>query len=238
VRWKEFHAWQMMSLALVLLAGCHGSGSSGNGVGGSEGRGPISLGRASSYGVLAGTYVANTGVTEIFGALGVSPGKIVTGFPTVHDTIDLDSLKSAFAQEDLAAAFDDAAGRSEGAVGVSGDLGARTLTPGLYSSSSALSISGTLTLDARGDPNALFIIQVPSTLTTGAGSRVALIGSADAFNVTWVVLGSAVLGASSGFEGSILAGQSITLGAGATIEGRALARSGAVILDSNTITAR
>jgi len=238
VRKRVFHASLTTPLALVLLVGCHGGVSSRSRLGGSEGRGPVSLGRAASYGVLAGTAVASTGNTVVVGDLGVSPGKIVTGYPTVRGTIDMDSLKSAVAQEDLAAAFDDAAGRSAGVVGISGDLGGQTLTPGLYSSSSALSISGTLTLDARGDPNALFIIQVPSRLGTGTGSQVVLSGGADAFNVTWVVLGSTDLGADSAFQGSILAGQSITLGTGAVIEGRALALSGAVTLDNNTITAR
>ncbi len=208
---------------------------------GSEGRGPVFLGRAASFGVLAGTTVDNTSGTEttvVVGDLGVSPGKIVTGYPTVRGTIDLGSLKSAVAQEDLAAAFDDAAGRTDDAVGISGDLGGQTLTPGLYFSSSALSLTGTVTLDALGDANALFVIQVATTLTTAAGSQVVLTGSADPFNVTWVVLGSADLGAGSSFQGSILAGQSITLGTGAVIEGRALARSGAVTLDNNSITAR
>lgn len=226
-------------LSLILLAGCHGSG--GNHVGGSEGQGPIFLGRASSFGVLAGSAVTDTGginTTTVVGDLGVSPGRVITGFPLVMGTIDNDTLKAAVAQEDLAAAFDDAAGRSAGAVGISGDLGGQTLTPGLYSSSTALSISGTLTLDAKGDPNALFLIQVPSTLSVGAGSQMALSGSADAFNVTWVVLGSADLGAASTFQGSILAGGSITLGSGARMEGRALARNGAVTLDNNTITGR
>ena len=241
VRWKQFHASLMASLALLLLAGCHRDDSPGLHVLGSEGRGPISLGRASSFGVLAGTTVTDTGginTTVVVGDLGVSPGTIVTGYPLVRGTIDMGSLKSALAQEDLAAAFADADGRSKGAVGISGDLDGLTLTPGLYSSSSALSISGTLRLDAQGDPDALFIIQVASTLATGAGSQVVLIGSADAFNVVWVVLGSADLGAASVFQGSILAGGSIALGTGATVEGRVLTLNGAVSLDNNIITAR
>lgn len=208
---------------------------------GSDGRGPISLGRASSFGVLAGTSVTDTGginTTVVVGDLGVSPGRIVIGYPLVRGTIDMGSLKAAVAQEDLAAAFADADGRSTGAIGISGDLGGRTLAPGLYSSPAGLSISGTLVLDALGDPDALFIIQVASTLATGAGSQVVLSGGADAFNVTWVVPGSADLGAASTFQGSILAGGSIALGTGATIEGRVLTLSGAVTLDNNTITAR
>jgi hypothetical protein len=207
----------------------------------SDGSGPVSLGRASSFGVLAATRVTDTGginTTVVVGDLGVSPGRIVIGYPLVRGTIDMGSLKAAVAQEDLAGAFADADGRSAGAIGISGDLGGQTLTPGLYSSPSALSISGTLVLDAQGDPNALFIIQIASTLTTGAGSQVVLSGSADPFNVTWVILGSADLGAASAFQGSILAGGSITLGTGATIEGRALTLNGAVALDNNTITAR
>jgi len=230
-----------LSLALLVLAGCQGGDPLGMHVSGSNGQGPVLLGRASSFGVLAGTTVTNISgadTTVVVGDLGVSPGTIVTGYPTVRGTIDLGSLKSALAEEDLGFAFDDAASRTIGAVTTPGDLGGRTLTPGLYSCSSAVSLTGTLTLDALGDANGLFIIQAPSTLTTAAGSQVVLSGSADPFNVTWVVPGSADLGAGSTLQGSILAGQSITLGTGAVIEGRALARSGSVTLDNNTITAR
>jgi ABC-type Fe2+-enterobactin transport system substrate-binding protein len=119
---------------------------------------------------------------------------------------------------------------------VAGNLGGQTLTPGLYKSTSSLSISsGDLTLDAQGDGAAVFIFQMASTLTTTAGRQVTLANGARSANVYWQVGTSATLGTTSAFQGTILADQAITLNNGATLNGRALARIAAVALDSNTI---
>jgi uncharacterized repeat protein (TIGR01451 family) len=135
----------------------------------------------------------------------------------------------------LTAAYNDAAGRTP-ATSVSGDLGGRTLTPGAYNSASSLGLTGTLTLDAQGDPNGVFIFQMGSTLITASASQVVLTGGAQAANVFWQVGSSATLGTNSTLSGNILALTSITATTGATIHGRALAINGAVTLDSNTIT--
>ncbi len=138
---------------------------------------------------------------------------------------------------DLTTAYDDAAGRTDSPVIVSGNIGGLTLPPGLYKSASSLALSsGDLTLDAQGDANAVFIFQTASTLTTTAGRRVILSGGAKASNVFWQVGSSATLGTNSDFKGSILAFASVTLNSGATLEGRALTRIGAVSLSGNTIT--
>lgn len=119
---------------------------------------------------------------------------------------------------------------------LAGNLGGLTLPPGLYKSTSSLSISsGDLTLDAQGDPNAVFILQMASTLTTTSGRAVILSGGAKASNVFWQVGSSATLGTTSAFVGTIMADQSITLDTGATLSGRALARIGAVTLAANTV---
>jgi hypothetical protein len=110
-----------------------------------------------------------------------------------------------------------------------------TLAPGLYKSTSSLAISGALTLNALGDQNAVFVIQMASTLTTGSGSQVILSGGARASNVVWQVGSSATLGTNSVFKGTILALQSITVNTGARVDGRALARNAAVTLDNNVI---
>src|SRR5206468_11179690 len=137
---------------------------------------------------------------------------------------------------DLTAAYNDAAGRTEGAIGVAGNLGGQTLTPGLYKSTSSLEISsGDLTLDAQGDPNAVFIFQMGSTLTTTVGRQVILTGGARAANVFWQVGSSATLGTGSVFKGTIMALASITVTTGVNVEGRLLARTAAVTLDSNDI---
>ena len=112
-----------------------------------------------------------------------------------------------------------------------------TLTPGVYHFSSSAQLTGTLTLDAQGDPEAHFDFQIGSTLTTASSSSVVLINGADACNVNWQVGSSATLGTNSTFEGNILALTSITLTTGANIvSGRALARNGAVTLDTNNVS--
>jgi ice-binding like protein len=199
---------------------------------------PVPLGTADSFAVLAASTVTNTGPSVITGDLGLSPGTAVTGFPPgtvtggrVHAT-DAVALQ---AQNDLVTAYNDAAARASTAA-ISADLAGRTLTPGVYTSASAMGLSGALTLDARGDPNAVFVFQAGSTLTTGSASRVVLTGGAQACNVFWQVGSSATIGTASAFAGNILALASVTLTTGATLNGRALARTGAVTLDTNTVT--
>jgi hypothetical protein len=199
------------------------------------GQAPVDLGSSTDFGVLAGSTITSTGTTTVNGDLGISPGTTLTGTPTVNGSTYLGDGTAAQAQLDLTAAYDDLAGRTIGAIPVAGDLGGQTLTPGLYTSTSSLEISsGNLTLDAQGDTNAIFIIQIGSTLTTTSGSQVILSGGAQAANIFWQVEGSATLGTNSVFEGTILADQSITLLNGATLDGRALALNGSVTLDANT----
>jgi len=203
------------------------------------GQAPVPLGSADTFAVLAGSTVTSTGGTTVNGDLGLSPGTAVTGFPpgVVNGAIHAGDAIAAQAQLDLTSAYNDAAGRTVGAITVAGNLGGQTLTPGLYKSTSSLEISsGDLTLDAQGDANAVFIFQMGSTLTTTAGRQVILSGGAQAANIVWQVGSSATLGTTSGFKGNILALTSITVTTGATVEGRLLARNGAVTLDANTIT--
>ncbi len=198
---------------------------------------PVALGSASDFAVLASSEVTNTGATVVTGDLGVSPGTGVTGTPTVTGTIHAGDSVAAQAQLDLTTAYNDAAGRTVGAITVAGNLGGQTLTPGLYTSTSSLEISsGDLTLDALGDANAVFIFQMASTLITTTGRQVILSGAANPANIFWQVGSSATLGTTSVFKGNILALASITLTTGAVLDGRALARTGAVTLDGNTVT--
>jgi hypothetical protein len=196
---------------------------------------PVSLGAADGFAVLGGATVTSAGVSTVNGDLGVSPGTAATGFPpgTINGTLNAGDATAVRAHADLATAYTDAVGRVPGAP-IDGDLGGVTLTPGVYAAAAALTLGGTLTLDARGNPAAVFILQAGSTLATAAGSQVNLAGGAQPCNVFWQVGSSATLGASSNLAGTILAATSISIGDGVTIDGRALARDGAVTMINDT----
>ena len=190
-----------------------------------------------AFSVLAGSAVTNTGSTVVSGDVGVDPGTAITGFPpglasgTIHSA---DAVASA-GEAVLAAGYIDAATRT-GGTAVAGDLVGKTLTAGVYTSTSSLAESGDLTLDAQGNPDAVFIFQIGSTLITGSGSHIVLANGASACNVFWQVGSSATLGTNSVFKGTIMALTSITVTTGVNVEGRVLARNGAVTLDSDVIT--
>lgn len=199
----------------------------------------VVLAGATSLAVLAGSAITNTGATVITGDLGLSPGSSVGGFPPgiLNGTQHINDVIANQAKLDLTTAYNDMAGRScMDMVTLSGNIGGLTLTPGLYKSTSSLAISsGDLTFDAKGNANAVFIIQIASSLTTTSGRQVILSGGALASNIFWQVGSSATFGTTSVFMGTILAMQSITFNTGATLNGRALARTGDVTMSGNTI---
>jgi HD-GYP domain-containing protein (c-di-GMP phosphodiesterase class II) len=199
---------------------------------------PVPLGSAANFAVLAGSTITNTGPTSITGDVGLSPGTAVTGFlGGLQDvTVQTDNSVAAQAKTDLAGAYGDAAGRPTTDT-IPVELGGTTQTPGVYESpAGTFGITGTVTLDAKGDPNAVFIFKAASTLITASGSRVKLINGAQAANVFWQVGSSATLGTYSVLRDNVLALASITVTTGTTVDGRMLARTGAVTLDSDTIT--
>lgn len=197
----------------------------------------VDLGTARSFAVLAGSTVTNTGPSVITGDLGLSPGSAVTGSPQVVGTQHIRDAVAAQAQVDLTIAYNDAAGRSTTADVTGADLGGMTLVPGVYTASSAMGLTGAVTLDAQGDPEAMFVFQAGSTLTTASNSHVLLVNGASPCNVFWQVGSSATLGTGTTFVGTVMALTSATLGTGANVEGRILARNGAVTLDTNLISA-
>lgn len=239
MRSGRIQKWMIAPVVAIFLAGCCNTDNPlGVRVGGGGGPVVVPLGTTSAFTVLAGSTVTNTGATSVTGDLGVSPGSAVTGFPpgTTTGAIHVADPAAAQAQVDLTTAYNNAAGRTTNPISVSGDLTGLTLAPGLYKSTSSLALSGTVTLNGLGDSNATFIIQMATTLTTGTGSHVVLIGGAQAANIIWQVGSSATLGANSVFKGTILADQSITANTGARVTGRLETRVGAVTLDNNVIT--
>lgn len=205
----------------------------------------VNLGSAGNFAVLAGSGVSNTGVsTYIIGDVGAFPTSTMNGLLSGNVNGILYTVASPLvgqAKTDLTTAYNDAQGRSLNAISLPGQLGGLTLAPGLYVNSSTSGISGTgtngiLTLDAGGNPNAVWIFKMGSTLITDAGTSIVLAGGAKAKNIYWSVGTSATLGTNSIFFGNILADQSITLTTGASLTGRALTRIGAVTLDTNAVT--
>ena len=196
----------------------------------------VGLGSAASFSVLGGSTVTNTGPTTMFGDLGLSPGSSVTGAPHVLGQTHVDDAVAIGAKNALTTAYNDAASRpSNGSAGT--DLAGQTFTPGVRTASSSLLLSsGSVTLDAQGDPNAVFIFQIGSTLITGSSTTVLLVNGAQACNVFWQVGSSATLGTGTRFVGTVMASATITANTAATIHGRLLAQTGAVNLDTNTIT--
>jgi hypothetical protein len=196
----------------------------------------VGLGTAASFSVLGGSTVTNTGPTTMFGDLGLSPGSSVTGAPHVLGQTHVDDAVAIGAKNALTTGYNDAASRpTNGSAGT--DLAGQTFSPGVRTASSSLLLSsGSVTLDAQGDPNAVFIFQIGSTLITGSNTAVSLVNGAQACNVFWQVGSSATLGTGTRFVGTVMASESITANTAATIHGRLLARTAAVTLDTNTIT--
>ena len=190
------------------------------------------------YAVLAGTTVTCAGASVITGDVGVSPGAAIVGFPA--PCTDVGTLQTPPAsnpgQADLTAAYTTLAGLPCAAP-VGPNLAGLTLTQGVYCVGAAASnLTGTLTLDAQGNPNAVFVFQMSSTLITSPGSTVSLINGANACGVEWQVSSSATIDVGTTFVGNILALTSIAMNAGANLTGRALARNGAVTLNTNTVS--
>jgi len=206
------------------------------------------LGWAGSFAVLGASTVTNTGSSIINGDLGVSPGSSVTGFPpgivNAPGTIHGPDALAQQAQIDVTTAFNALSAQPCTEYLTGQDLGGKTLKHGVYCFSTSAQLTKQLTLDAEGDPNAVFIFKIGSTLTTASGSSVVVINSGatgvtkanQICNAYWQVGSSATLGTATEFQGNILAHISITMTTGATLDGRALAQVGAVTLDTNTIT--
>lgn len=195
------------------------------------------LGQAGSFAVLGGTTVTNTGATIVTGDVGVSPGTAITGFPpgTLSGTMHSNDAVAQGAQSDLATAYNALASQACNTDLTGTDLGGLTLTSAVYCFSSTAQLTGTLTLDAQGNPNAVFVFQIGSALTTASAANVLVINGGSDCNVFWQAGSSATLGTGSGFVGNILALASITLTTSATSHGSLLARNGAVTMDTNQI---
>ena len=191
---------------------------------------------SASFSVLGSTTVTNTGLTTTSGKVGVSPGTAITGFPPGiaggdnSTNLHSNDASAIAAQADNVATFTALDQTCDFSYPDGQDLTLLSpLTPGTYCSAGSFLLTGNLTLTGTG----VWIFKTVSTLITSPGSSVT---SSDPCNVWWRIGSSATLDTTTSFVGNILALTSITLNTGATLNGRALAQTGAVTLDSNTIT--
>ena len=195
----------------------------------------VDLGRAADFALLGNTAVDSTGPTTVSGQIGASNG-LPTGFSSPENGPGLIIVGAQAAQQaqldvDTATSDLDSLAPTELPAG---ELDTQTIGPGTYHSST-LGVTGTVTLDAGGDPNALFVFQSAGTLTTAAASQVVLAGGAQACNVFWRLGSSATMGSGSTFVGTVIADDSITAASGIDVIGRLIARNGSVTLDSDSI---
>lgn len=217
----------------------------------------VNLLTTDSFAILAGTAITNIPTSVITGNVGLSPaaGSNYAGLTAAEVTGTIYAVDATgpagsvnnpalltTAKNDLTTAYTDAAGRTPTTTFVAGDnqLGGQTLTAGVYrfghATTANITAASPLTLDAQGDPTAVFIFQATSDLVTATGSVVRLVNGAQACNVFWQIGSSATLGSSSTFKGTLMALTAATLNSSATVEGRILARNAAVTLSANTIT--
>jgi hypothetical protein len=213
------------------------------------GQAPVNLRSLSTFAAVAGAGLTNSnsgGVTTLNGDVGLSPTATCLGDgiscaaldPKINGTLYANDPAgiAAHAKADLLLAYSDATSRPPGTL--EADLSGKVLAPGVYTSGSTMSIavSGVLTLDAKGDANAVWIFQVGSALTVNSSAKVLLINGAKAANVFWAIGSSSTLGTSVSFKGTILAQASNSLGTLSVVEGRLLCSTGQITLLSNTVT--
>lgn len=198
----------------------------------------ISLGSAGAFGLVANTAITTTGKTVIRGEVAIWPNGLssITGFPPgVSGTQYGADATAETAHDDAQTVYNNLVALTPTMDLTGKDLGGMTLESGVYSFSSSGGLTGTLTLDAQGDANALFVFQCGSTLTTAASAQVVIINSGKACNVYWQVGSSATLGTGTNFIGNVLAFTSITVNKGVVSQGGLYAVNAAITLTDDQV---
>ncbi|KZM18781.1 hypothetical protein ST47_g10078 [Ascochyta rabiei] len=207
---------------------------------------PVLLGSAKSFGALSGTALTSNGATAITGAGGVGnagvwPGTAITGFPpgTVSGVLARGTVLAQNGKSGCLTAYNNALSIPATRALPSSNLGGITLTPGVYTfPTSAVTLTGTLTLNAGGDARKQFIFKATTTFTAAALSRIVLTNNAQACNVYFVVGSSATIGAGAQLQGNIIAYTAIGAGNAASNKGTWCALNAAVTLINNSLVAQ
>jgi hypothetical protein len=253
--------WFVALALAALVAGCGGGGGGGAGAG--TGPGPAGaspgLGAAGPYGIFVGNDAAVTLQVNslVDGDLGMMDGAGTCGnctALTVTGAIENGTAAATAAKAAFEAAYADASTRATNActladaselanaqgacVGLTPGTPGPTYGPGLYRTANPIGFSGTITLDAGGNPDAVFIFQSDAAITTQPNSTVVLAGLAKAKNVWWMAGSAATLGLSSTFKGTVIATAGVSVGIGSTIgapmqvEGRVFSRTASATVGS------
>jgi len=214
----------------------------------------VNLGTSGDYAILAQSAINNSSTSAITGDIALSPAAAsyitgmaltaatgyatstqVTGKVYAADMADPTPINLTTAVSDMITAYNDAAGRLSPdflELGT-GDLGGKTLSPGLYKWTTTVSLPSDVTISGGADD--IWIFQISGDLTMSSAVQITLEGGAQAKNIIWQIAGQATIGTNAHFEGVILSKTAITFQTSASINGRALAQT-AVILDSNAVT--
>ncbi len=218
---------------LVIIAFMMGSLMSS----GAFGQSP-SLGSASNYALFTSVGAfTNSGASVVTGDLGTNVGAF-TGFPpgTVIGSIHVADAASTSAATDVSIAYNYLNSLTCGNVIGVGLGSGQILTPNVYCIGAASTLNGTLTLDALGNPNAIFVIKIDGAFSTGVAANVLLVNGASMCNVYWQVNGQFDLGSNSVFRGILISNGAINLLAGSTLYGKALSSAGAITMDGNIVS--
>jgi hypothetical protein len=226
---KELRTWTIGALAFLAATAVIGTFAT-----------PVeaqSFGSAQNFAILAGTSISSTGATVINGDVGISPGIALTGFPPgiINGIVHKGDAVAAQAQADTSSLYSSLIARAYTQDLTGQNLGGRALTPGTYHFGAAADLNGTLTLDAGGDPNAVFVFQIGSSFTAETGSKVLLFSGTSMSHVFFAAGSSITLADESQVSGTIQAVGTITAGS-STVDGRLFSNSGTVILNDTTIT--
>ena len=234
-----------LSMAIMLAAATFGTSSAAI-----AGQAPVDLGTAGTFAILSKTGVTDVYASAVTGNVGSSP---ITGAAILLTCTEVSgmifSVDAAgplpctvnaapfltLAVLDMEIAYLDAEGRSSPdftEVGA-GEIGGKTLGPGLYKWGTGVMISSDVTL--TGGPDDVFIFQVAGTLLQANATRVTLTGGAQAKNIFWQVAGGVAIGTTAHFEGIVLAKTEVAVKTGASVQGRLLAQT-AVTLQMNAVT--